>query len=241
MQRAYSHYKNFQLMGMTTALVAAMLACEISTVVNDDGSVDVVVTPLCLFGDFEGDATYNISSSVGDNEPFVVESTSPHTVSFGEDFKPVSYPLMLGLLSTAQPEDLTDMPEIDFFEESGSKMFSWVTRETIGESFRDVRTDAEFEVAEALFEKTSFRIRFTFSGTQLFFNDESDDPQNDADADSTANLSGDYVLEGDLADENTFNYSSSTQQTATDPDLGFTEDIEGTGSGVFQLVVRNEF
>ncbi len=233
-------FKQFQLLGITGFLLTAMAACEVTIVENDDGTTDIIVES-CLLGDFEGDADYTIASRSGDSDPFVVESTSRHTVTFGEDFKPVSAPLMLGLLSTAQPDDLTDMPEIDFFEESGMKNFSWVTRETIGDSFRDVRTDATFEVNNALFEKTRFRIEFDFVGGQFFFNEIDDDPQNDDDADSSVTFSGHYILEGELTDPETLNYGSSTEQTVTDESFGFEETIEGTGSGEFKLIVRNDF
>ncbi len=240
MRRALWQKKNLGLLTIASVLFTSLVACEITVVENDDGTIDVVVES-CLLGEFEGDANYSITSRSGDSEPFVVNSTSRHTVTFGEDFKPVSYPLMLGLLSTSQPDDLTDMPEIDFFENSGMKNFSWVTRETIGDSFRDVRTDATFEVNNALFEKTRYRIEFDFIGEQFFFNEIDDDPQNDDDADSSVSFSGNYVLEGELTDPETLNYGSSTEQTVTDEAIGFEETIEGTGSGEFKLIVRNDF
>lgn len=230
-----------RFMGVLLVVLMATLGCMVEIIENDDGSVDFEVSPICLFGDFEGDATYTVTSQSGEGEPFEVISTSRHVLSFGDDFKPVSSPIMLGLLSTANPEDLTDAPEIDFFEESGERSFSWVTQEAVGDSVRHVRTDANFEIADAEFTKTSFRIRFDFTGAQLFFDDESDDPENDADADSVFDLEGEYTLQGELMDAETLQYSSSTQQVASDRNFDFVDNINATGEGTFQLVVRQEF
>ena len=240
MRKASMLRRKLYLLSMTCAIGLSLAACQVSVVENDDGTIDIIVES-CLLGTFEGDANYSISTRSGDSEPFDVESTSRHAITFGDDFKPMSFPLMLGQLSTAQPDDLTDMPEIDFFENSGTQNFSWVTRETIGEGFRDVRTDATFEINSALFEKTRFRIDYDFVGQQFFFNEIEDNPQNDDDADSSVTFSGNYVLEGELSDPNTLNCSSSTDQTVIDDEFGVDETIDGTGTGQFQLVVRNEF
>lgn len=240
MRRASMLRRKLHILGMTCLLGLSLAACQVSVVENDDGSVDIIVET-CLLGDFTGDANYTITSNSGDSEPFVVESTSRHTITFGDDFRPESNPLMLGLLSTAQPDDLTDMPEFDFFEDSGMKDFSWVTRETIGDSFRDVRTDATFEINSALFEKERFRLDFDFEGQQFFFNEVDDDPQNNDDADSSVTFSGNYVLEGELSDPNTLNYSSSTEQTVNGVEVDFVETITGEGSGTFILSTNVQF
>ena len=222
-------------------VLVAALGCMVEAVVNDDGTVDVVVTEPCLFGDFEGDATYRVTSQAGEADPFEINSTSRHILGFGADFKPISAPVLLGLLATSDEDNLTDAPEIDFFEESGSTDFSWVTREEVGDNVRHVRTDATFEVTEAEFTKISFRIRFSFFGVQFFFDDESDDPQTDSDADSVFDLQGEYTLEGNLMGTDTLQYNSATMQVASDRGFDFEENIDATGEGTFRLGVRTEF